>query len=335
MAYSEFSAGAWSTSDLLSDVRRKARLSDSDADYTDVVLLRIATDVLITRAAQVHVLAREGHALAEAERTVSSEAVSEDGAEYVLPPWAMGEAISRVFYSSGDGSDEAPLDYVGGDVEPDMLADMASGEPWGYTLIGNRLRLIPRPESATGTIRFLYPRRHGQLVASTEIRQLLGASDSGSGTTLQLASSPPASWAVGAWVDVYGSTIPHSLSCTDARISLVGASSVVVEVPYATLGARLNSDPTKNYVALSGESGHVHVPLELRPGVTSLVAASVLRDLGFLPDANDREAEGMRVLGVAQDLITPRHKGTKEKIINRNSLFRGASRKQRGGGGWL
>lgn len=336
MSFAEFAAGAWSTSDLLSDIRRKARLSDTDEDYTDAVLLREATDVLITRIARAHTLAREGRRLLEAEREVASEAVSEDGRSFVLPPWAMGDALSRVFWrpSTDSMDDERPLDYVGADLEPEALEGYEEGDPWGYTLVDNRVRLIPG--ASGGALRFLYPRRHGQLVPSTSVRQVdsVDVQEDGS-TVIELASAAPASWVEGAWVDIYGGTPPHTVFCADARVA-DGSSgtTLAVAVPYATLGPKLNAEPTRLYVALSGESGHVHVPLEFRPALTSLVAANVLRNLGFIPDANDRESEGLRILGEGQDLITPRNKGTREKIVNRNSLLRGASRR-RGGGGWL
>lgn len=321
MTWSEYNANTWTSDELVSDVRRRARISDNDADYTSTVILREATDQIWSIAARIEAQARDGRRTFDSSRTVTTDAVSTDGADYALPPMCAAGAVSSLLWVNSNG-DITKLAFVSADREADFGGE--TGDPTTYTLLDREIRLYPAPTGISGTLRVLYQRRHPALVGSTSVRAVttIATASSGAATKFTLASSPPAEIAVGSWVDIVGSRVPHSVNYADAIVTAVAGSDVTVSVAYATMAAAADSTASRNYMQPSGQSYFVQLPLEMRGAVAGLTSASILGQMGDMGGSSKAESTAMRELAEISGFLATRTKGTKEKIINRFSFMR-------------
>jgi hypothetical protein len=320
LAFTEYNANTWTTAELIADVRRRARISDDDQDYTDTVILREATDQIWTVLAPIEAKARDGRKIFESSRTVTGDSVL-DGTDYVLPPMCSSDSISSVSWTDSTGVETA-LAVVSVDRQPDYSGE--EGPPTSYALLDRALRLYPTPDGLTGTLTIRYPRRHPALVAATDARAVtaIATASSGLATKYTLSSAPPAEIAVGSWVDLVGARVPHHVHQGDAIVTAVSGSDVTVSVAYATSLAAVDATAARNWMQASGQTCFLMLPLEMRMPLAQLAAASILGQIGDKAGAQALEVSALTTLGVMKADLASRTKGTKEKIINHHSLMR-------------
>jgi hypothetical protein len=320
----DYNAASWTTSQLLADIRRKAKVSDTSSDYTDAVLLREATDSLWDFPAFALQQARDGRLTFSLTRSVSADARTVAFDEIELPPFAVADAISSLVLIDTSGS-ESVLSPMQVDQEPYVDQPSYSGQPAGFLLIDGRARLVPKPSNTAVGVRINYQRRHGDLVASSAvgtISSILTVGD-GSTCTLTLSATPPAGFVAGAWVDIVNPYYPYRLELVDVKITGIAVNTLTLAIPYATLNA---ISPTNMTCVLSGQSPYVQLPLEMRKSFTEYAAASICRQIGDEAGAEAYEQSAREGMGRTVSMLSPRIKGTREKAVNRGGLFRGGPR---------
>lgn len=332
MAWTEYNANTWTSAELITDVRRRARLSDSDQDYTDTVILREATDCIWDMPARLEVNARRGRKTIETTRSVTSQAINTGGNSYALPPMASGDSISSLMWVDSAGG-VSRLEIVSADQETEYLGgDNDTGEPRAYALLDREIRLYPIPNGISGTLRVLYARRHPALAPATVVRQVssIASASGGDRTTFTLASAPSGSLVyAGSWVDIVGAQIPHRVNYPDAVVTAVSGADVTVDVPYDTMSVAIDTTRTNLYMQSSGISAFVMLPLEFRKSLSELVAAQIMRQKGDREGAADCELSAMRSMQEQADFLASRTRGTKPRIKNLYSFARSRLR-----GGW-
>lgn len=276
---------------------------------------------------------RDGRLTFELTRPVTSWGLTSDYREFHLPPHALADCIDSVIWMSANGG-EFELSRV--DVAHQSRYDQPndSGTPSMYVLLDGRIRLIPAPNPQTGSIRYVYQRRHGDLCAETQKCTIASVASlsAGAACSITMSSDLASGMVAGAWVDLISPRYPYRLELPDVRITSAntGTDTLTLDLPYATLNA---VSPTTLVAVHSGETPYVHLPLELRQSFTDYVAAAIVRQLGDEALANTYERSAQEGLGRALGMLSPRTKGTRLKLVNPYSLFRGgASRRNRGGG---
>jgi hypothetical protein len=328
MSWTEYNANTWTSSDLITDVRRRARLSNDDQDYTDTVILREASDCIWDMPARIEVAARRGRKIMETTRSVTSEAITTGGGSYALPPMASADAISSVFWVDAN-TGVRRLQVVSADQEPEYKGNATdTGDATAYALFDREIRLYPTPVSSSGSLRIVYARRHPALVPSTSVRAVttIATASAGAATKFTLASAPPAEIAVGAWIDISGYRVPHRVFYPDAVVTAVSGSDVTVSVAYATMAAACDSTAAHNYMQPSGSSYFVQLPLEFRKALGDMVAANIMRQKGDRLGAADAELASARSMQDQADFLSSRTKGSKPRIKNNWSLMRSHSK---------
>lgn len=320
----DYNAASWTTAQLLADLRRKARLPDTASDYPDAVLLREATDCLWNFAGYAMQQARDGRLSFSLTRTVSTDARSSSGDEIELPPFAVADAVSS-FVLIDPSNNESILRVLQPDHEPDYDQPNNAGKPWGLLLLDGRARLVPKPSGTGYAVRITYQRRHGDLVPSSAYGTVGSVATVGDGSTctLTLSATPPSGFVVGAWVDVVNPSYPYRSELVDAKITAVATNTLTLNVPYATLNAVVPAGMT---VVLAGQSAYVQLPLEMRQPYTEFAAAAILRQVGDESAAEAYEASAQAGMGRVANMLSPRVKGAREKVVNANGLFRGNAR---------
>lgn len=313
----DYNATAWTASDLQSDVWRACRLPEGGTtDYPSSVILREAMEAIWNFAGHSVARAREGRLVTTLLRAVTSSSIVTTGQDYELPPMAVGDTIETVTWidSSGNRRQQLyniPLAMEAHDTSPNVL-----GTPQYFSLLGDVLRILPRP-AAAGSLRIDYQRRHGQLVLAAETASVTAVVPNGASARVTLASTPTG-FGLGAWLDFIGSSYPYRTKIHGASITTAhGSNQFTLSTPYTDFDrAQLIGDTATLY----GKTPYVQLPLELKPAVTKMIAAKILDDLGDTVLAGRREAAAERDAERARAMLSPR--AERQKAFNPNSLAR-------------
>jgi hypothetical protein len=317
----DVNSGSWTAAELLSDVRRRAVLPATSTDWTDAALYRECTDVLWSFVGWAMQQAGDGRLSEMFNRSVSAALGSSYRAasEFELPPLAVADTIEGVTWVDDSGTSERRLQRI--DVSEQSLYDQADsfGDPAMYCFLSGRIRIMPQPTTG-GVVRFQYQRRHPHLIADTtaNVGTTLSISDAGSGyTTFTLSTTTP--FALGDSVDLISNQSPYRALFTSLSVGTSAGSSTQLYVPYSYLSSLALSGVR---LVDSGSSPYIHYPLELRAAVTEKVAANVLRTIGDRAGAADCEAMAQSELGRVLQMLSPRAKRDRPKVINPYSLMR-------------
>jgi hypothetical protein len=126
-------------------------------------------------------------------------------------------------------------------------------------------------------------------------------------------------WVAGETVDLVAPYYPYRVHLTDGLISSVGATTTLVYWDYSLL---TNVSPASAYLIRSGLSHLVPVPLEFRAALTDKIAASLLKEIGDLTNAQVAEQSAIAELAKVMDLLSPRSAKDRQFVVNPNSLMR-------------
>lgn len=332
----KYSAVTWSVADLISDVRREARIPD--AEYTNAEILREANNAIWTDVAQSLVVDQGVSAwgIFKDELTVSADGLGSDSSSFALPSFASAEGILHVhWYSSSTDTVPSRIHPIPLQLEDDYRYEFnrSNGTPEYYMVEGGRIRLLPDPPSG-GVIHVWYQARHPELVESTDNVATLASIDTGADTVT--VDSVPSNWPtptsdVPMRVDVYSAYGPHRYfyrnlefsGLTTATYDYTAASedeTALGEIPSATNSVRL---------ALHGQCDFVQLPLEYRKALSQKTASYILRQVGDEAGANSMEGMSTRSLAAANNQFMPRTRGQAQRWINRRSPLRLGARRNR------
>lgn len=322
----DFNAATWTASDLLTEVFRTCRLPDTGTvDYTPLVVLREATDAIWNFASHAVASARGGRMATSILRAVPSSSVVTSGQDYELPPMAIADALDSVTWVSASGLSEVMLQVVPLGLETTYSTPTGTGTPRHFALLDGTVRVYPAPNE-DGSLRIVYQRRHGQLVAGSDTALVTNVVDNAGAAQVTLTTTPLA-FVGGAWVDLIGSSYPYRIKVHGAAINSVdGGNTFTLSTTYA---AFLAAGPIGDTVATYGRTPYVHLPMEMRGPLTQHIASKILHDFGDTALATSREQSAERGAQRAGDMLSPRTKATHEKAFNPRSLMRGAIRGRR------
>lgn len=318
---------SWTSALLIRDVRKRARLPSNDVNWTDTDILRAASEQLWSFAGWALANGGDGRLLTTYDRAVAASLPSPSRplGEFLLPPLAAGDNLNHVAWIDATGTRESPLTLVDVSQQSDVIAPGATAsQPWGYALLGDRIRLYPQP-SELGTLRFTYPRRHPELCTDTtgNAPTVISIADAGSGyTRFTLGTTAP--FQAGQYVDLVSDQYPYRSVFSDLYAGAVSGVTVDLYVPYSYAAAIAVGGMR---VVRAGQLPYVQLPLEFRNCLTWQIAGDVLNELGDLTQASAAYACAEKALARVLGITARRVKATRPKIINRYSLARQSLRR--------
>lgn len=310
----------WTSADVLSDVRRRAALPTTSTDWTDVVLLREATDVLWHFGAWAQSLAAEGRLQTQLDRQ-PAELISSSYrplTEIILPPLAIASSVDSVTCLDSTGHVLSRLVRIDLSQEADMDRPDSSGTPQGYAMLEGRIRLYPQPTTGS-SYRITYQRRHGELVTDSTSTAGTITSVTGTSTTQLTLSAAITGLTINDSVDVLSQFVPYRSIVTGAQLASVSGTTVELQIPAAMfqgqslVGAR---------VVRTGQTPYVSMPLEMRACLSDKITASVLRAVGDLVNAQAAEQAALSEMSRVMQLLSPRARRDKPRAVNPFSHMR-------------
>jgi len=311
----------WTTAQVLTDVRRKASLPVTSTDWTDAVVLREATDVLYAFSGWALAQAGEGRLISSLDRTVTAALVGAYGTrEFMLPAHAVAATLESVTWTDAAGQNQARLARIDGGAEPDYSTPQGLGSPGAYSLLADRIRVYPAPNTG-GTLRITYQRRLPELVLDAAANVATVSALSGTTTSvLTVSGALTPALTAGDTVDVLRAQYPYAPIVASAEVLSMASTTPTLDVPAAQfvgheyVGARL---------VRSGQSPYVPLPLEMRNAFNEKVAANILRTMGDLQGSQAAEQSATLELGRIMQLLSPRAKRDRPRAINPYSHLRG------------
>ena len=325
---------SWTAAELVSDVRRVASLPQSSTDFPDSVVLREATDVLWSFAGWAMQQAGDGRLVELLQRPVTGLLASDyrTGSEVELPPLAVADTVEGVSWLNAEGSSEVRLQRIDHHAQSTYDNPTSTGQPIAYALLGNRLRLYPKPDQG-GTIRLTYQRRHPVLVPDqlAYAATLLNVATTVAGTITRfqyMGDQPLAGLQPLDNVDLLSNQAPYRPLVTGVPVwAANGTTNVDLNVPLSMLSG-LNLYGVR--LVRTGHSPYVHYPLELRAAVAEKTAANIMRRFGDLTNAQASEQTAQQELARVMQMLSPRAKRDRVRAVNPYSHLRLGMRR-----GWL
>lgn len=315
----ESNGASWTTSDLLTDVYRAARLPETGTvDYSPATVLRIATDVVWNWAGSVMSGSHEGRMVAEITRDII-DGTDATRSEFALPRMGAGDTLDSVWWQDSSGR-QRRLALISVSISPDLFPSPSTdsaGTPSHYALLDGGVRIFPRPTS--GTLKYVYQRRHSELVIGSSTAVVLAVTQDGGGNAVLQVSSTPSDWSVGCSLDVISGSYPYRYKIHGLTVQGSASNLISTDVPYATA---VNAVLVGATAALYGKIPYVQLPFEMRSPLVNKIAAQIAVELGDNALAQTLDSLGGAAGQRVADLLSPRTKNDRQKVFSVNSLMR-------------
>lgn len=298
---------AWTSDDLVADIRLRAQLPDaaSDGAFTDANLLSFADDEISTRIVPVLRDAREDYWIAQEDTACDGSTV-----DFPTPTRAQSNTLRDVLLVGSGGNEQS-------------IPRVPSTQMWRYgtsgalrfAMLGDVVRLVGETPSSDYTLRLRYYRRPSKLVESTACAQVTSVTASDVEATaaifttndlVDLVEAVPPFRATGDSFTATVSGTTHSFVDSDA-----------VAVDPSTLGVAVG-----DWVCPEGQTCVVPLPTELFPLLSRLTVTAVLEAKGDRQGANSSWIVAERLLAELKGVVQPRVDGEAKRVINRNSPLR-------------
>lgn len=289
---------AYTTADLIADVKAGASIPTSQNLFTNADFLRLANKEMELGIVPMILGTREEFFVTHQDYSIQA-----DKAEYAIPKRAIGEKLRDVQVVNGTNLVSMPR------LEPEFIGASDAGRE-GFYLRGGRVVLQPIPKTTAHTLRLSYFKRPGRLVEVSACGRVQSI-DTGL-NQVTLTGAPPSTFNNNVKVDFVKSEPGFENSGIDYPISAISGSVLT----FASLPADLE---VGDYVCLAGESPIPQIPVELHTLLAQMVIVRCLQAQGR--DAKTEQDKLDRMIQAALILLTPRVDGEPRKITAPNTLL--------------
>lgn len=292
---------AWLTSDLISDVRRRAMLPTTTLVGTaDSDILARATQEMSSRIVPQILACNEEFYVA----TIDVALVAGQRA-YRVPNRSMGGRIREVHLVSGN----TLLNLAR--LEPERLVGYttnAVGFPNCFYMDAGAVNLVPTP-GAGGSLRLYYFVRPGVFTSTAADYGVVTSVSYTNSTTVVLGFSGSLSTSNGVGYDVIAYRPPFEYLAIEGTASASGAGTVTL-----TSSSLSPNIQVGDYVTKKDLSPIMQLPVELQPWLAQLTACAFLEQLQNLPKLLAAREYARELEAMALKLITPRTDGAPRKM---------------------
>jgi hypothetical protein len=290
---------SYTTSDLLSSIKRRGMIPSSQVTFQDTDLLSMATEEIQIELLPLLIGVREEYYVRSYDYAITSATQS-----YRVPVRAVGMGLRDVLYRDSTTGVMYPLSQI---TTSEDSGEDETNLPYLYYLCDNSVYLTPIPSTTNGTLRLLYYCRPGKLVETSDAAQITVIT---TGTnTVTCSAAPPSTWTTATSVDFIRGTGGQEYLAIDQAISSVSGSDIV----FSSLPTGL---AVGDWIAAAGYSPLPQLPEELQPVLAQKVVCQVLEALGDAQGLQLHQARLKSLLDNALKLISPRVKGGQKKVIS-------------------
>lgn len=293
-------AEAFTTTELLTDIKQRAMIPTDQTTFTAADLLRFATDELRLTLLPLLLSEREEFYLTEAGAT---QALVSGTAAYQIPARAVGQILRDAYLvdASGNLTNLTRIEY---DERPSY--DVTStGVPQHFYLRNNKVVLLPIPSSADYSLCTPYFIRPSKLIETTDAGQITAVT-----STTVTVSSLPTTITTSTQLDFIRSS--GGFECIS-----INETPTIVSGTTLTFSAVPDGVAVGDWVALAGESPIPQLPAEMHPLLAERVARKVMKAIGDANGVKLSEETIREMTDGALRLTSNRVQGEPKRIVSR------------------
>lgn len=311
---------AYTTTDLLASVRRRAQLPAANGALTTTDLLALADLAHQTVTSPLLRSVREEYGvIAEDVAIVSGQRA------YPIPTRAEAGSLRDVIAISTTTGAEVQLPYIPPEDRP-FYREAAS--PWwdapcAYTVEGNDLELLPTPTTQLATaytLRLRYYLRVGRFVETSACMQVQTWTP---GPTTVVEVDSLGSYTSTTEIDIIGVTPPFRPRAIGIFLdsTSVGPPAEVTIIP-ADYAGFIEAGSTGDYICETDTTCVLQMPVELHRVLETATVAEVYRALGYQAELDREMALLQGQMQAVRVLMEPRTEGGTRVILNPRSTLR-------------
>lgn len=300
---------AITTTLLLDAIKRGVTIPSNQVRFTDADLLKFADEETESLILPILMSLRQEFLV-----KTKNQACTANVQKYKIPYRAVGRTLRDLKLArSSDTTFIKTLAYVSPE-DASVYTTTMSGEPFGFTVEGDNVKLLPTPLSSDLIIVFYYSLKPSYLVATTSAGTITAINTSTGVVTIGTAVS---AFTTGATMDFVDGKSGCTVKAEDVVNTNVSSTSITFTA------SDLPSDlAVGDYVTLTNQTPVIQLPDEFHQ---SLVQAVICRILEALGDVEMLAISGEKLnkkLEVAQQLLTPRVESELPVVIDRFGLLR-------------
>ena len=307
---------AYTTDDAVHALKVRCQLPDADGQLSDSDLLLILTEEMRTT-----VLSSIRRAQSEYYVKTDIVPVVQAVRDYRIPTRAQG-AMLRDLKLRRQQDPEAEyaigVPYVAEEAA-DAFGYYSGSFYWGqrlaHTILGNTIRLLPTPQQSNLELLVRYFMRQSELVpvsSAAKVTNITGA--------LVTFDAVPATWTTADRFDFDEARPNFDILSWDVEADAV-VTGIGGTIDFTTAGVPSDLQ-VGDYVAITGQSPVVQVPVEYQPALISAASVRVLEIVGDRGGAKIAQDKMREQVGDVKSLIEPRNKGQAGRIIARFGSLR-------------
>ncbi len=301
--------------DLLEKIKRRSFAPISQGTYQDSGLIAIANEELDLNLVANLVEEREDFFL-----TTEDTEISANISHYSIPSRAIGNTLKTLFYVNQDGkmSEMRLIDPSRRDEFP-----LTGPLPSAFYFEGDEIVLVPTPNVTEGALRFSFPAKPNQLIATSSCAKITSISTSPTTASFSVNTDLTASLSVGSYVDFLSVVSPFKLWAYRLPITQITSTQIDVDISGVLDDAGVNVEPqVDDYICPSGFSNIPQIPTAYHPVLAQMSVLTILEGLGDLNKLARAQATLEKLEKNAKSLIKNRVETTPKKASGRNSLVK-------------
>lgn len=291
---------SYTTTQLVNTIKTKGLVPTNQLTFTTDQILQIADEEMQTGVVPLIMTAREEYFVKFEDFTINS-----GQSEYELPYRSIGSKLREITVVNGESEYKIPL------FQADQIADR--NDPFGFNagtvayLRANKVVLSPGPVPSLGqTLRMYYFNRRNTLVQETAAGRIDAIDTNTNTITL---SNVPTTFSISSQYDFIKSKPGFENLAEDRTPTAINGTLFT----FASLPSGL---VVGDYLALSGESPIVQIPVEFQPVLAQRVIVRILEAIGDTTGVQVARTKLVELEKNTLDLISPRVDGNPKKIVN-------------------
>lgn len=301
--------------DLLEKIKRRSFAPISQGTFQDAGLIAIANEELDLNLVANLVEEREDFFLTTEDTTISANI-----SHYSIPSRAIGNTLKTLFYVDHGGllSEMRLIDPSRRDEFP-----LTGNKPAAFYIEGDEVVLVPTPITTEGSLKFSFPAKPNQLVATSSCAKITGISSSPTTASFSVNTDLTASLIVGSYVDFLSVVSPFKLWAYRLPITQITSNLIEVAIDGVLDDAGVNVEPQiDDYICPSGFSNIPQIPTAYHPVLAQMSVVTMLEGLGDLNKLARAQATLQKLEANAKSLIKNRVETSPKKVSSRGSLMR-------------
>jgi molybdopterin converting factor small subunit len=301
--------------DLLNSIKLRSFAPISQSTLEDDDIIALAQEEMSLKLVSDLISVRE-----EFFETTEDQSILINKSHYPVPSRAIGNALKALYYVDSNGN-QYELVFIDSSRRNEF--ETSATNPRAFMIEGDEVVLLPKPSQTLGTLRFLFPARPSNLIATTSCAKITGKTTVSSTVEFDVDTDLTASLSTSSYVDIQCSKSPFKLWTYRALIQAITATKITLRLADVLDQSGSVVEPeVGDYICPTGFSNIPQLPVEFHPVLSQMVNVRLMGSLGDLNKKAVEEGELERLRANALKLVKNRVEASPKKMNKRHTLIK-------------